>query len=65
MLEAGIEPTVIYAGVHGTLLYLRAAVALNHFPRAAVALNQTLSQENKPNVFIKITDAQKKLMIVK
>ena len=54
MLDAGIEPTVIYAGVHGTLLYLR----------AAVALSQTLSQDNKPKVFVKITDVQKKLMIV-
>ena len=54
MRDAGLEPTVIYAGVHDTLLY----------PSAAVALNQTSSQENKPNVFIKITDTQKKLMIV-
>ena len=54
MQDAGFEPTVIYAGAHGTLLY----------PRAAVAFNQTLLQENKSNAFIKITDAQKKLMIV-
>ena len=52
--HTGIEPTVFYAGVNGTLLY----------PSVDVALNQKLSQENKPIAFIKITDAQKKLMIV-